>query len=214
MLKRISNFLKDLLLRSPLTAATPHVPHPPEKEDRHSLQEGADPFYQETSADLETVAGTEISFGTVETTTVDQYGNATHKRRRIGHLLGGRLVTSLESRIENGLHRPGVGGICRFCLQEAIPEFEAGQITLEALQSHGLFNTAAAAQCEGCGCMDICNRHCRPLARLDGSESQLCPTCREAAMREDQDRKSICTLLSPWLKQKQLPPSTDQEVQP
>jgi len=103
MFAKISNFLKDLFLRGPSTAATPHVPHPPEEKGRHSLQEGDDPFYQETTADLETIAGTEISFGTAETTTVDQNGNANRRHRRMAYLLGdGRLVMSLEPRVENG----------------------------------------------------------------------------------------------------------------
>ena len=213
MLKKISNYLKDLLSRSPLAAGTPHVPHPPEKQDPHSLQESGDPFYQETSADLETIAGTEISFGTAETTTVDQNGNATHKRRRIGHVLGdGLLVTSLQPRVEDGLQRPGVGRLCRFCLVEAIPEFEAGLISREELQLRSLVSTDSSAQCEKCNRKDVCERHCQSLERLDGSKPHLCPNCAEAAIREDQDRKSIYTLLAPWLKQKQLPPSTDPEV--
>lgn len=215
MLKRISDYLKDLLSRSPLTASTPHVPQPPEREDQRSLQEGGGIFYQETNTDLETVAGTEISFGTVETTTVDQYGNATHKHRRIAHVLGdGRLVTSLEPRVEDGLSRPGVEGLCRFCLAEATPDFEARLISREELQLRALVSSGSLTQCEGCRRKDVCEHHCQSLERLDGNEPRLCPTCTEAAIREDQDRKSICTLLSPWLKQNQLPPSSDQEVQP
>lgn len=213
MLKKISNYLKDLLSRSPLAASTPHVPHPPEKQDRDSLHEGGDLFYQETAADLETIAGTEISFGTAETTTVDQNGNANRRHRRMAYLLGdGRLVTSLEPRVENGLERPGVEGLCRFCWAEAMPEFEAGLISREELQLRALVSTGSLAQCQKCKRTDVCESHCQPLERFDGSESRLCPICREAAIREDQDRKSIYTLLSPWLKQKQLPPSPDPEV--
>ena len=211
MFTKISNFFKDLLRRSPLAASTPHVPHPPEPEPGGPLPDG-NRFYEETSTDIETIAGTEIGFGKAKTTTVDQNGNTTRKRRRVGHLLGdGRLVTSLESRIEQGLYRPGVGGLCRFCLEEAIPEFEAGLISHEELQRRALFSTLSAAQCEGCGRTDICGRHCRPLARLDGTQARLCPACAEAATREDRDRQSLYMLLSPFLERKRLPPPHDQE---
>lgn len=212
MFAKVGNYLKDLLTRSPLTAGTPHVPHPPEKEVRHSLQDGGDPFYQETNADMETIAGTEISFGTAETTTVDQNGNTTRTRRRVGHILGdGRLVMSLEPRIDNGQKRPGVGSLCRFCLAEAIPEFEAGLISHETLQRRSLFSTDSAAQCEGCGHKDICDPHCRPLKRFDGTQPRLCPDCRKAAVREDCDQRSQHLLLSPFIVQKKLPPSNGQE---
>lgn len=211
MFTRICNYLKDLLHRSPLGACTPHVPHPPDHGPGNPVQSG-DVFYQEASTDAETIAGTQISFGTVEKTTVDQNGNTTHDRRRVGHLLGdGRLVTSLESRIEDGQYRPGVGGLCRFCLDEAIPELEAGLISHEELQRRALFSTDSAAQCEGCGRKDVCDRHCRPLKRLDGTEPRLCPACTKAAAREDRDQRSLYTLLSPFLEQKKLPPSDNQE---
>lgn len=216
MFARISNYLKDLLSRSPLTAGTPHVPHPPEPQDQ--LNDPIDrptSFYQETTADIETIAGTDISFGTVETTTVDHNGNATHQRRRTAHLLGdGRLVTSLEPRVEDGLKRPGVEGLCRFCLAEAIPEFEAGLISREELQLRALVSTGSLTQCEKCKRKDVCEHHCESLERLDGSESKLCPNCRETASREDRDRQSLYLLLSPFIDQKKLPPSNDQEAQP
>jgi hypothetical protein len=211
MFTRISNFLKDLLQSSPLTASTPHVPHPPEPEPGGDAHRG-DPFYQDVSADIETVAGTEINFGTAETTTVDPNGNANRTRRRVAHILGdGRLVLSLESRIENGENRPGVGGACRFCFQEAIQDFEKGLIPREEVQRRRLFSTASATQCEGCGRKDVCDRHCRPLKRFDGSQPRLCPDCRKAAIREDCDRESLYLLFSPFMNQRRLSPPNDQE---
>ena len=213
MFAKISDYLKDLLSRSPLTAGTPHVPHPPEApEQSGDPNVSAAGFYEETTAEVETIAGTEISFGTVETTTVDQNGNATHQRRRVAHLLGdGRLVTSLEPRVEDGLQRPGVEGLCRFCLAEAMPEFEAGLISREELQLRALFSTGSLAQCEKCKRKDICEPHCESLERLDGSKPKLCPKCREAALREDRDLQSQYVLLGPFLQRKQLAPPRDQE---
>ncbi len=211
MFTKISNFLKDLLQSSPLDAATPHVPHPPEPE-RDSPVHGGDAFYQETSADIETVAGADIHFGTAETTTVDQNGNATRTRRRVAHILGdGLLVTGLEPRVENGQERPGVGGGCNFCFQEGIQDFEKGLIPREEVQRRRLFSTASAAQCEGCGRKDVCDRHCRPLKRFDGSQPRLCPDCRKAAIREDCDRESLYLLFSPFMNQRRLSPPNDQE---
>jgi hypothetical protein len=211
MWTKISNFLKDLLHRSPLAASTPYVPHPPEQPSGDPTAD-ANRFYEETSTDIETIAGTEIHFGKAKTTTVDQNGNTIRTRRRVGYILGdGKLVTSLESRIEDGLYRPGVDGLCRPCLAEAILEFEAGLISHEELQRRALFSTLSAAQCEGCGRTDICARHCRPLARLDGTQPRLCPACAEAATREDRDRQSFYMLVSPFLERKRLPPPHDQE---
>jgi hypothetical protein len=211
MFTRISNFFKDLLQCSPLTASTPHVPHPPEQGSGDPMPDG-NCLYQETSTDIETIAGTQISFGTVEKTTVDQDGNTTHDRRKISHILGdGRLVTSVEPRVEDGLERPGVEGLCRFCLAEAIPEFEAGVISREELQLRGLVSTGSLAQCNQCKRKDVCEHHCQSLERLDGSKPELCPNCREAAVREDRDRQSLYMLLSPFLERKRLPPPHDQE---
>jgi hypothetical protein len=211
MFTRICNFLKDLLHRSPLGACAPHIPHPPEQELGSPVQ-GSDAFYREVSTDIEMIAGTQISFGTVETTTVDQDGNTTHDRRKVGYILGdGVLVTHLESRIEDGLYRPGVGRLCRFCLEEAIPEFEAGLISHEDLQRRALFSTDSTAQCESCGRKDVCDRHCRPLKRFDGTEPRLCPACTKVAVREDRDRESMYMLLLPFLDRKKLPPPDNQE---
>lgn len=213
MFTRISNYFKDLLSRSPLTAGTPHVPHPPETpEQPGDPSASAAGFYEETTAEVETIAGTEISFGTIETTTVDQNGNATRRRRRIAHLLGdGRLVTSLEPRVEDGLERAGVDGLCRPCLAEAMPEFEAGLISREELQLRALVSTGSLIQCEKCKRKDVCESHCQSLERLDGSKPRLCPTCREAAVREDRDQQSLYMLLAPFLQRKQLAPPHDQE---
>jgi hypothetical protein len=211
MFAKISHFFKDLLSRSPLSAGTPHLPHPPEPELGTPLPD-ATRFYEETSSDLDMIAGTNISFGTAETTIVDQNGNATHHRRRVSHILGdGRLVTSIEPRIEDGQARPGVDGKCSLCLQKAIQDYEAGLISPEEVQRRSLFSTGSAAECQGCGRKDVCTTHCRPLKRFDGTQSRLCPDCTKAALREDSDLESSYILFGPFMDRKKLPPSNGQE---
>jgi hypothetical protein len=206
MLKRISNFLKDLLRRSPRNADQPYIPRPPE-QNPNCLTGQNNIFYQETNLDIETIAGTPLSFGINEKVVVDENGNAARIRQEQAHILGsGRLVSSLNPTIEQGMLRAGVGGVCYVCKQEAGALLESGLITIEEAHGRALFDTDSAAQCDGCGRRDLCVRHCRPFQRSDGAQLSLCPDCTKVARREKWIATSLNILLSPFIDEKKLPP--------
>ena len=200
-------FLKDLFYRSSFKAGQPYIPRPSDQE-QDKLPGEDNIFYKETRINAENLGP--ISFGSATELIVDNNGNTTQIRQRQGHILGrGRLVTSLNPTIENGMVLPGVGGGCYACKKEAALLLEAGQISIEEAYRHALFDTGSAAQCDGCGRRDLCIHHCRPFQKADGTQLSLCPDCTRAAQREKWTAISLSILLSPFIDKKKLPPGTN-----
>jgi len=202
--ENINKFLEDLLKCSAVNAGQPYVPQLPEQDPDGSAGAGLK-FYQEIDIHLENIAGTSLAFGTVEKHIIDGDGNVTKIHQKQGHILGsGILVTNLNPTVKDGIHLPGVAGVCHFCKQECMKLLEADAISLEEAQRRALFDTDSAARCEECGRRDLCIRHCRPFEKADGTKLSLCPDCRKAAQREKWVAVALNALLSPIIDEKLL----------
>ena len=204
MIKKIANFLKDFVQRSPRDACRPYIPHPPTLDADNPPSQHSN-FYEETNTEIENIAGTSITFGTTEKLAVDEKGNTNRVTQKQSHILGsGILVTSLNPTVLDGIPLPGVGGACNFCKQDAIELLQANLISIQEAERHSLFDTNSAAQCAACGRRDLCIRHCRPFEKTDGTQLSLCPNCAKAAQREKWTSTAITLLLSPIIDEQKL----------
>jgi hypothetical protein len=120
MLQKISNFFKDLLDASPRNAHVPPTSTPPSAlptENPERLEH--DQSYQEATAEIESIAGTSINFGTSDEMVTDAAGNVRYVKRKVAQIVGtGILVMHLEPTVKDGIALPGVGGRCSKCIEE------------------------------------------------------------------------------------------------
>lgn len=203
-MKKLSDFLKDFMNHSPLNASKPHIPQPPEQKQQNEQlpANNAELFYSEENRDIETIEGTNLSFGPTEQIVVKQNTSSSRSSKKPGHLLGsGRLVTSLNPINENGIEKPGVGGMCFKCSEEGFVLYQAGLISSEEAQRRSLFDTSSAAECQGCGRKDICIKHCRPFEDSSGNTVALCPECTKEAQHQKFFEKAFKYLLMPFTNQ-------------
>jgi len=208
MFTKIRNFLRDLFDSSPFQADQPYSPAPPHEQDiENNLPTGN---YSEKNLEIEIVSGTNIAFGKTDEIAIDENNNVQHINKKQAHILGtGRLITRLEPSVKDGIPLPGVGGICGNCQNEALVMLQMGLISIQEAERRSLFDTDSGAQCQACGRKDLCIRHCRPFADINGQAINLCPECAQAAKREKLFKTSVAILISPIVDRKQLPPSQE-----
>jgi hypothetical protein len=205
MFKKISKFFKDFMDTSPRDASIPYNPVPPSSTE--NIEEPSNgQAYNEKNADIESIADTNIHFGTTGEMAVDAAGNVNNIKRKVGHLLGtGRLVTHIEPSVKDGINLPGIGGVCGDCQIEAAEMLRCGLIDIQEAQRQSLFDSDSGAQCGACGRKNLCSRHCRPF-EIDSKSFNLCPDCTKAAKREKDFKMSVNVLLSIVTDLKKLPP--------
>jgi hypothetical protein len=204
--KKLSDFLKDVINHSPLKADKPYIPQPPEQQQlEQPASNNSEPFYSEDNRDIETIEGTNLSFGYSEQMIVNQNTSSSRTSKKTGYILGsGRLVTSLNPTKETGIEKPGVGGICFKCNEEAAALYQTGLISFEEMQRCSLFDTTSAAQCQACG-RNVCIKHCRPFEDSNGNIANLCPECTEEAQHKKFFEKALKFLLMPFKSRTKTP---------
>ena len=191
----LKTLLQKLLSHKVHPAHLPCIPAPPNQKSAHNT----DASYAETEADIHSIAGTSIAFGTQKTVQVDENNQAHHLLRTHSHILGsGKLVTNVEPRTVDGQTLPGVAGACRFCQAEAAQALEANLISIQEAQIKSLYDTSSAARCEICG-INTCSRHCRPFPMPDGKTHMVCTDCQQEIQKQLRRQKIVGFLLSPFL---------------
>ena len=188
--------LKRLLSRKAHPAHLPYIPTPPSQQPNASSQNqfphnsaNADISYTEEEANIHSIAGTNIGFGTQKLVQVDSRGQAKDFSQTQSHIVGsGKLVSKIED----------IAGVCRYCQAEAIVALEANLLTLEQAQIKSLYDTLSSSRCDICG-TNTCCRHCRPIQMPDGSTQQLCVDCQKQFKRQLITQKIFGLLLSPFV---------------
>jgi len=190
------NFFKRLLNTKTHPAHLPYTPTPPSHQQNtsspnqfSSSNTNTDLSFTEAEADLHSIAGTSIGFGTQKIVQVDGRGQAKDLSRTQSHILGSNKIVS---KIED------VGGICGYCQAEAAEDFEANLISLEEAQAKSLYDLSSASRCDNCG-TNTCCRHCRPIQLPDGLVQLLCVECQKQLKGQIIRRKIAGFLLSPFM---------------
>ena len=188
---------KDFFRRFSNTKAHPgHLPynptppsHQPDASPNQSPNDNIDLSFTEAEANIHTIAGTNIGFGTNKIVQVDSRGQTKDISQTQSHIVGsGKLVSKIED----------LSGICRYCQVEAIQAFEENLISLEQAQIKSLYDTLSASRCDICG-ENTCSRHTRPIQMPDGLIQQLCVDCQKQLKGQILKRKIVGFLLSPFM---------------
>ncbi len=190
---------KDFFKRFLNTKAHPgHLPynptppsHQPDAASSHQFHnnDNTDLSFTEAEANIHTIAGTNIGFGTNKIVQVDSRGQTKDISQTQSHIVGsGKLVSKIED----------LSGICRYCQVEAIQAFEENLISLEQAQIKSLYDTLSASRCDICG-ENTCSRHTRPIQMPDGLIQQLCVDCQKQLKGQILKRKIVGFLLSPFM---------------
>ena len=173
----------------------PHITAPPTHQPSASPNQhpnntaNSDLSYTEEEANIHTITGTSIRFGTQKIITVDSRGQARDLSQTQSHIVGtGKLVSKIED----------LSGVCQYCQAEATQDFEANLISLEQAQIKSLYDTLSASRCDICG-TNTCCRHCRPFQMPDGLTQQLCVDCQKQLKGQILKQKVIGFLLSPFM---------------
>ena len=187
--------LQKLLSRKMPPAHLPYIPTPPSQQpDASSPNQfpndaNTDLLYTESEANIHTIAGTNIGFGTQKMVQVDSRGQAKDFSQTKSHIVGsGKLVSKIED----------LSGVCRYCQAEATQAFEANLISLEEAQIKSLYDTLSASRCDICG-TNTCCRHCRPIQMPDGLIELLCVDCQKQLKGQILRQKLVGFLLSPFM---------------
>ena len=189
------NFFKRLLGTKAHPAHLPYIPTPPSYQpdasspNRFSNDANSDLSYTEAEANIHTIAGTNIGFGSKKIVQVDSRGQAKDLSQTQSHIIGsGKLVSKIED----------IAGVCRYCQAEAIHAFEANLISLEQTQIRSLYDIQSVSRCEICG-VNTCCRHTRPVQMPNGLIQQLCIDCQKQLKRQMLRQKIVAFLLSPFM---------------
>ena len=188
-------FFKRLLGTKAHPAHLPYIPTPPSQQPNTSQNQfphnsaNTDISYTESEANIHSIAGTNIGFGTQKLVQVDSRGQAKDFSQTQSHIVGsGKLVSKIED----------IAGVCRYCQTEATVALEANLITIEQAQIKSLYDIQSASRCDICG-INTCTRHCRPIQMPDGSTRQLCVDCQKEFKGQILKQKIIGLLLSPFI---------------
>lgn len=189
------DFFKRLLGTKAHPGHLPYIPTAPQQPDASSPNQSphnsvnTDLSYTETEANMHTIAGTNIGFGTQKMVQVDSRGQAKDFSQSQSHIVGsGKLVSKIED----------IAGVCKYCQAEAIQAFEANLISLEEAQIKSLYDTLSASRCDICG-TNTCCRHCRPIPMPDGLTQLLCVDCQKQFKGQILKQKIVGFLLSPFM---------------
>ncbi len=188
----IKDTLRRLLSRNAHPAHLPYTPTPPARQQNASpsnqLPDNAD-TYTETEADIHSISGTNIGFGTKKIVHIDSRGQNKDFSQTQSHILGdGKLVSKIED----------IAGVCRYCQNEAIQSLEANLISLEEAQIKSLYDISSASRCDICG-TNTCTRHTRPIQMPDGSVQALCIDCQKQLREQILRQKVVGFLISPFM---------------
>jgi len=189
------NFFKRLLSTKAHPAHLPYIATPPAHQpnaappNQFPNDANTDLLYTESEANIHTIAGTNIGFGTQKMVQVDSRGQAKDFSQTKSHIVGsGKLVSKIEN----------IAGVCRYCQAEATQAFEANLISLEEAQIKSLYDTLSALRCDICG-TNTCSRHTRPIQMPDGLIQQFCVDCQKQLKGQIIKQKIVSFLLSPFM---------------
>lgn len=189
------DFFKRLLGTKAHPAHLPYIPTPPSHQpdaaspSQFTNDASTDLSYTESEANIHSIAGTNIGFGTKKMVQVDSRGQARDVSQTQSHVIGsGKLVSKIED----------LAGVCRYCQAEAAQAFEANLINLEEAQIKSLYDTLSASRCDICG-TNTCCRHSRPIQMPDGLIQQLCIDCQKQLKGQILRQKIVGFLLSPFM---------------
>jgi hypothetical protein len=172
------------VLRKAPQPEQPYIPQPGQTMPNLACDLDGD---SETEVDIQHLHGTSIAFGTQKTIRIDDLGRAKELTRKPSYIIGtGRRISNIED----------VGGVCRFCQEQAAQSLQEGKLTLEQAQLQSLFDTRSGFQCDICG-IYTCSVHCRPIQTPQGP-IDVCAACREEIKRQEKRKKIIGFLLSPF----------------
>ncbi len=191
------NFFKRLLGTKAHPAHLPYIASPPSHQQGASSNQfpngtNTDLSYTEAEANMHTIAGTNIGFGTQKMIQVDSRGQAKDFSQTQSHIVGsGKLVSKIED----------LAGVCRYCQAEATQAFEEKLISLEQAQIKSLYDTLSASRCDICG-TNTCCRHCRPIQMPNDSTQLLCVDCQKKLKWQILRNGIFGFLLSPFMEDK------------
>jgi hypothetical protein len=159
-----------------------------------SQQQNANPrcgteenLYSEVQADISSLYGTSLNFGSQTTIEIDQYDRVKVITTKPSYILGsGRRISNIEE----------VAGICKYCSAVARKGFEEGLLTAEQAQLQSLFDIHSARRCSECGSF-VCSVHCRSIETQNG-RAYICEGCIEQIRRHEKNRLIKRLLLSPF----------------
>ena len=190
-----TDFFKRLLGTKAHPAHLPYIPTPPLRQPNTSQNQfphnsaNTDISYTESEANIHSIAGTNIGFGTQKIVQVDSRGQARDFSQTKSHIVGsGKLVSKIED----------IAGVCRYCQAEAIVALEANLINIEEAQIKSLYDTLSSSRCDICG-INTCCRHCRPIQMPDGLTQLLCIDCQKQLKGQILKQRIIGLLLSPFI---------------
>ncbi len=189
------DFFKRLLGTKAHPAHLPYTPMPPAHQpdaaspNQFPNNTNTDTSYTESEANIHTIAGTNIGFGTQKIVQVDSRGQAKDISQTQSHVIGsGKLVSKIED----------LSGACRHCQAEATQAFEENFISLEQAQIKSLYDILSASHCDICG-ENTCSRHTRPIQLPDDLIQQLCVDCQKQLKGQILKQKIVGFLLSPFM---------------
>ena len=195
-----THFFKRLLGKKTHPAHLPYIPTPPSPQQGTSYpnqfpDNSATPeTFTETDADINTISGTRIGFGTQNFIQVEGPHAKTLSQTQ-SHIIGtGKLVSKIDD----------IAGVCQYCQAEAMQAFEANLINSEQVQVKSLYDTLSASRCDICGTSTCC-RHCRPIQMPDGLIQQLCVECQRQLKGQILKHTIVRFLLSPFLETNETP---------
>jgi hypothetical protein len=143
--------LKRFVLRRTFPPDQPYIPQPDQNVVNPSFD--FDGGLTEIEADVQSLHGKSITFGTQKSIQVDDFGHAKGLTQKTSYIIGnGKRVSNIED----------IGGVCRFCQALAAQAVQEGKLTIEQVQLQSLFDIKSARQCSICG-IYTCSIHCRPL---------------------------------------------------
>ncbi len=168
-------------------AYPPGMPYNPQPGQGSANPSSGNPVYSETEAEIASLWGTQLKFGSQTTIEIDQSGHAKALTCKPSYVIGsGRRISDIDE----------VGGVCGFCQEIAAKAFSEGKLTAEQAQLQSLFDGNSQRQCDVCGTF-TCSVHSRPVQTPSGTVN-ICVACRNEISRQEKRKKIIGFLLSPF----------------
>jgi hypothetical protein len=184
MFERIKRFFKAFFRRSRRQVTVRQVHHSQQEQSR-DLPPHFIPI--ETITEGSAIPGTNEWIGDIAKVLQTLQGEQVTWERKKGIQADcGHMIFGIHEEItETGIQR-GLGGICDYCRAES-------EDTL------GLYCSQCTSHCDNCGKHNICVRHTRLFEDAAGQKRLLCPDCLAKAELDKFFKKTVLTLLWPFL---------------